>query len=294
VTAVSAMRFVQVDVFGDEPYQGNPLAVFPDAAGLTGDQMQTIAREMNLSETSFVMSAEGESYDVRIFTPAEELPFAGHPTLGTAWVLRHSGMVKGERLTQHSPAGATSVSFSGDRVSFERTGSVEPDLDQRSVDIAEQLARALSLKPTDIGHGAGALGRAGTLRPARADAGVAQLMVPVRDLETLGRVSVRRDLLDPLDPFGVYCFTGVAPGTVRARGLFPGAGVPEDPATGSAAAGLGLYLAARLGEITFEIEQGAEIGRPSRLYVAASPGHVQVGGRCHLVFEGEMSALPAS
>ena len=288
------MRFVQVDVFGDEPYQGNPLAVFPDAAGFTGDQMQKIAREMNLSETSFVTRVAASSYDVRIFTPAEELPFAGHPTLGTAWTLRHLGKAEGDALTQHSPAGATPVTFSDDRVSFQRTGAVEPDLDQRSVDIAEQLARALSLRPTDIGHDAGALGRAGTLRPARADAGVAQLMVPVRDLETLGRVSVRRDLLDPLDPFGVYCFTGVAPGLVRARGLFPGAGVPEDPATGSAAAGLGLYLAERLGEISFEIEQGGEIERPSRLYVAASLGRVDVGGRCHLVFEGEMSALPAS
>src|SRR5215212_6633987 len=84
--------FVQVDVFADRAFEGNPLAVFPQARALTATQMQSIAREMNLSETSFVTASSGDSYDVRIFTPQEELSFAGHPTIGTAWVLSDLGM----------------------------------------------------------------------------------------------------------------------------------------------------------------------------------------------------------
>ena len=286
------MRFVQVDVFGETPYRGNPLAVFLDASELSASQMQEIAREMNLSETTFVGNVRGGGYDVRIFTPGGELAFAGHPTLGTAWALRELGLVSGEQLVQVSPAGETVVRFGGDLVSFSREGTVEEDLDGRLVDVRADLARALGLSESDIGLDTGALGRAGTLRPARASAGITQLFVPVRDLEAMDRISVRPDLLSTIDAFGAYCFTAVAPGQISARAFFPGEGIPEDPATGSAAAGLGLLLADRLGEIDFRIDQGVKLGRPSVLHVKAAGGRVEVAGRCHMVFEADLQVLP--
>src|SRR5437870_1889102 len=108
-------RYLLVDVFARESLAGNALAVFPDPGSVDPARMQKIAREMNLSETTFVTAARDDGYDVRIFTPTEELPFAGHPTLGTAWVLRHLDVVTGERSIQRSAAGETSVTFEGDR-----------------------------------------------------------------------------------------------------------------------------------------------------------------------------------
>lgn len=286
------MRFVHVDVFADQAYSGNALAVFLDAGALSARQMQEIAREMNLSESTFVTSVSSDGYEVRIFTPGAELPFAGHPTVGTAWVLRELGLLTGDEVTQRSAAGETMVRFDDGFVSFTREGTVEADLDRQLHDVRADLGRALGLDESDIGFDTGALGRSGTLRPVRADAGVRQLFVPVRDLPALERVSVRPDLLTLLDSFGAYCFTAVAPGQIRARGFWPGAGITEDPATGVAAAGLGLFLADRLGAIDFQIDQGVEMGRPSSIKVEAVSGRVQVAGRCHMVLEGNLQVLP--
>ena len=285
------MEFFQLDVFADGPYRGNPLAVFPEAAELSKEQMQVIAREMNLSETTFVHGTTKDSYDVRIFTPAEELPFAGHPTIGTAWLLRKLGMVTADRITQRSPAGETNITVDGDRLAFERAGISEPDLSESRVTAAEDLARALGLDTNEIGLEAREFGRPGRLTPGYANAGLRQLMVPLRDLEALGRAWPRSDLTD-LDPMGTYCFTGTKAGSLRSRGFFPGVGVAEDPATGSAAAALGIYLAARLGDIHLEVVQGVEMGRRSVIELRAREGHVQVGGSSHLIFKGELQALP--
>lgn len=286
------MDFWQVDVFADAPYKGNPLAVFPDAGSLRSAHMQLIAREMNLSETAFVTRGEGESYDVRIFTPAEELPFAGHPTIGTAWMLLRLGRISGEVVVQRSGAGETKVWASGDLLWFERAGEPEDDLDRTHPRVDEQIARALSLELFEVGLEARELGRSGMLRPAYSSAGVRQLMVPVRDPDVLSRCAPRPDLLGGLG-MGAYCFTATGAGGIRARGFFPGAGVPEDPATGSAAAALGLYLAERVGSIELEIVQGVEMERPSRIALRARSGHVSIGGRCHLVLTGRLEDLPA-
>ncbi len=117
-------------------------------------------------------------------------------------------------------------------------------------------------------------------------------MVPVRDPDVLSRCAPRPDLLGGLG-MGAYCFTATGAGGIRARGFFPGAGVPEDPATGSAAAALGLYLAERVGSIELEIVQGVEMERPSRIALRARSGHVSIGGRCHLVLTGRLEDLPA-
>ena len=286
------MRFVQVDVFSDAAYRGNPLAVFPEAGALTTSQMQAIASEMNLSETTFVTTYSRDFYEVRIFTPSEEVDFAGHPTLGTSWVLRQQKFLGSDELIQRSRAGDTRVRVEGDRVWFVRTGSSGPDEDERLQDYSIWLARGLGLQDGDVGLEARELGRPGFLRPAFADTGLRHLMVPVRNLEALGSARPNPANLPDVRPGGYYCFTAVQAGRIRARGFFPGLGIEEDPATGSAAADLGVYLADRIGPIDAEIVQGVEMGRLSRLLMQASPGKVSVGGSCHHVFNGTLAELP--
>ena len=168
-------RYRIVDVFAREPLAGNALAVFPDPGSVEPDRMQRIARETNLSETTFVTEIHPDGYDVRIFTPTEELPFAGHPTLGTAWVLRSLGAVAGDAVTQRSPAGETPVTFDGDRVWLERTGAPGEDLPK-----VGPVLEALGLEQQDVGFDAVALGGASVrLAPAVANAGLDQLMLPI-------------------------------------------------------------------------------------------------------------------
>jgi trans-2,3-dihydro-3-hydroxyanthranilate isomerase len=285
------MEFFQVDVFTDTPYEGNPLAVVPEATGLDTAQMQSIAREMNLSETTFVTHVDGDSYSLRIFTPEVELPFAGHPTLGTAWTLLHLGRLGGGEFRQRSAAGETRVFKNQEELWFERPGDVGADLEQRDPDSTRRLGKALDLDASQVGMEVRELGRSGFLRPAPASSGVASLMVPVRDASALSGCSPRSHLLQEFGD-GVYCFTAIQAGRIRARGFFPGAGINEDPATGSAAASLGLYLADRIGPIDFELFQGVEARRPSHMWIKAAPGRVQVGGRCTLVLSGRFENLP--
>lgn len=288
------MNFLQVDVFADGPFRGNPLAVFPDASDLNSQQMQTIAAEMNLSETSFVMACDADSYSVRIFTPREELPFAGHPTLGTAWALRHLGRLGGDRLVQRSPAGDTEVRFGGDVVWFRRSGSVSGDLQKTDPRIDQRIASAVGLQLGDIGLEPRELGRSvNSLHPAVADTGIKHLMVPVRDAAALARSRPVAHLLDDLsEAHGAYCFTAIAAGAVRARGFFPSLGIEEDPATGSAAACLGVYLTSRIGPIELEVQQGVEMGRPSRMRIKTEADSVEIGGTCELIFEASMKTVP--
>lgn len=286
--------FLQVDVFADGPFRGNPLAVYPAASDLDAIQMQTIAAEMNLSETAFVTESGADSYSVRIFTPREELPFAGHPTLGTAWVLRHLGLVTGDRVVQRSAAGDTTVTFGPDAVWFERSGRSLPDLRETDERIQDRIARAVGLEPGDIGLEPRELGRSvNRLHPAVTDAGIKHLIVPVRDASVLARCRPVAHLLDDLsEAHGAYCFTALGAGAVRARGFFPSLGIEEDPATGSAAACLGIYLTARIGPIDLDIEQGIEMGRPSRMRIKAGEDNIQVGGSCELIFEGSLKTVP--
>ena len=285
------MDFTQVDVFADGPYAGNPLAVFHDASELDAVQMQTIAKEMNLSETSFVISTAGDSYDVRIFTPTHELPFAGHPTIGTAWTLLQRGAIKGSSLTQHSRAGEAPIRVDADDVIWiERGGSSEPDLEDADPKIVNAIAASLRIDPGGVGLEARELGRPGRLRPAFSDGGLRQLMVPVRDERVLERCvpPMGSDIVG----MGAYCFCAAGAGRVIARGLWPAIGINEDPATGSAALALGLYLADRLGDIEVEVGQGVQIGRPSRILLRAAKGRAMIGGRCVEVFQGRLSAVP--
>jgi trans-2,3-dihydro-3-hydroxyanthranilate isomerase len=275
-------RYLVVDVFARAPLEGNGLAVYPDPGSVDPERMQRIAREMNLSETSFVTAIRPDGYDVRIFTPGQELPFAGHPTLGTAWTLGHIGAISGNRVVQRSEAGETPVTFEGPRAWLERGGTVGNDLRE-----VGETCDVLEIGEGSVGFDAGSLGAGpAALRPAVADSGVPQLMLP------LATVSVVAGLRAPptlAHVQGVYCFAPLGPRRIKARFFAPDFGVSEDPATGSAAAGLGLYLGSRIGAIDFEIEQGAEIGRPSFISVRAEPGRVRVGGEVHLAAEGTLA-----
>jgi trans-2,3-dihydro-3-hydroxyanthranilate isomerase len=286
------LDFLQLDVFADHAYAGNPLAVFYDAPDLSTAQMQAIAREMNLSETTFVTSASSDAYTMRVFTPAEELPFAGHPTLGTTWALKHLGVVTANRCVQTTAAGPTPVEERDGVLWFERSGSADPDTGDDDA-LAARLTEALGLGPGSIGFEGSRLGRSGHLRPAFSDGGIRMLMVPLADVATLSACEPRADLLIDVGGDGAYCFTAAEPGHVRSRGFFPGVGVAEDPATGVAAAGLGIYLADRLGDIELEVAQGVEMGRPSRIFLRGrSSGSVEIGGRSELVFTGKLDRLP--
>jgi trans-2,3-dihydro-3-hydroxyanthranilate isomerase len=286
-----SLDFLQIDVFADRAYAGNPLAVFYDAPGLTTEQMQAIAREMNLSETTFVTESTEDAYTMRIFTPASELPFAGHPTIGTTWVLKHLGRVTAERCVQTTEAGDTPVEDRDGILWFERTGTADAPGDDG--DLVARLAEALTIPADSIGLDGSALGGAGALTPAFSDAGVRQLMVPLADVGVLERCAPRPDLLAEVGAGGAYCFSALDATRVRSRGFFPGFGVPEDPATGSAAAALGIYLGSRVGDVELEVAQGVEMGRPSRIYLRGrAEGAAEIGGRSELVFTGTLERLP--
>lgn len=268
--------YVVTDVFARSPLQGNALAVFHEPGTVPADRMQAVARETNLSETTFVTAIRPDGYDVRIFTPYTEMPFAGHPTLGTAWTLRHLGLVGTDHLTQVSQAGSTSVTAEGERMWLSRTGSVTPG-------DFEAVANAVGAPPDAVGFDAASIGGTGALMPAIANAGVEVVMLPLRSPEILRSLSVPGSLAGRDE---VYCFAPLGPGRILARFFAPGLGIAEDPATGVAAAGLGLYLGAHIGEIAVTVDQGAQVGRPSEIFIEASPGSARVGGQVHLVAEG--------
>ena len=280
-----AWRFKIIDVFTDRPLAGNQLAVVLDAEGLEAGSMQAIAREFNFSETTFVTRSQrpGCDWRVRIFTPFIELAMAGHPTVGTAVVLREAGLT-GSEVVFELGVGPTPVAFDGDGLAWmtqpeARFGTTVGDY--------ELLASALSLSPKDI--------RADL--PAQVvSCGNEFLFVPISSLEALGRMQANMAVWDRATSSvrrgGVFGFVETSRGRLRARMFAPALGVPEDPATGSAAGPLGAYFARHLGVTSLLIEQGVEMGRPSTLHVDASAVNPRVGGRAVTVASGELE-LPA-
>jgi trans-2,3-dihydro-3-hydroxyanthranilate isomerase len=303
---VKEYRFIQVDVFTDQPFGGNPLAVFHQAEGLSAKEMQQLAREMNLSETTFVLppQASGADFKVRIFTPATELPFAGHPVVGTHWALAYLG-----RVSLHEPV--TQVRFElgagvlpadlhviAGRVEQVVMTQGRPTFHAVLEDVAE-LAAGLGLAPEAITE---------TGLPVQAvSTGMPQMMVPVRSLADVQGLDPAQLNVAALNracrAVGTECalvftFETERPeATVHVRMFAPLLGVPEDPATGSANGALAAYLvhhrAVPITEPTtcILIEQGAEMGRPSKLNAEVDLGGkvitaVRVGGQVVPVAEG--------
>jgi trans-2,3-dihydro-3-hydroxyanthranilate isomerase len=273
-------RYVVCDVFTDTPLEGNQLAVFTDARGLDGDEMQALAREINFSETVFVLPAEaGGHAKIRIFTPLAELPFAGHPTLGTAFVL--GGPLQTPELRLETGRGIVPVRLEREdsRLVFGRMDQPIPSIQPYEAE-AELLA-ALVVERSEL--------------PVELyDNGMRHVYVCLRSVDEVA--SLRPDLgrLDLPPDLGINCFAGSG-ARWKTRMFAPGGGIAEDPATGSAAGPLALHLA-RHDRIAFgdeiEISQGAEIRRPSTLFARAEGTadkveRVEVGGSAVVVARGE-------
>jgi trans-2,3-dihydro-3-hydroxyanthranilate isomerase len=297
-------RYLTADVFTDERFGGNQLAVFPDAREIAPELMPHIAREFNYSETTFVLPPidPGNTARVRIFTPGGELQFAGHPTIGTAHVLASIGSVKlsgsETRIVLEEGVGPVPVTV--------RSTNGEPDFAQLTAAMlpevgppppsANTLAAMLSLEPGDVLDG--------DMSAQSVSCGTPFLFVPLRDRAAVGRARLKLDLWE--SALGAYLTNKVfvfamggerATSDVRARMFAPGIGIAEDPATGSAAVGLAGYLAARdsrtSGTLRWVVEQGFEMGRPSILEIEADKKEnrntaARVGGRTVLICEGTM------
>ena len=293
-------RYVTVDVFTDRPFGGNPLAVVLDAQGLSTEEMQAIAREFNYSETTFVLPPRDGAHDaeVRIFTVNSEIPFAGHPNVGTAFVLATRAKTPPTRLLFEEKAGLVPVeivSEAGKVVSAELT--VPQPLKRMTEVPVEEAAACLSLSVSDI--------RTDRHPPHIISVGLPFLAVELASREALRRAKPDADAFGRIFPLdgsdAVYFYArdvppGERPIDVQARMFHPGAsGLSEDPATGSAtAAAAALFAeldAARDGELKLTIGQGFDMGRPSLLLtrVRKQGGKVvsaRVGGACAPMMEG--------
>jgi trans-2,3-dihydro-3-hydroxyanthranilate isomerase len=291
------------DVFTDHAFGGNQLAVFPEGDKVPERHMQKIARELNLSETVFVLPATRPEHlcRLRIFTPARELPFAGHPTVGTACTLAEIGRISfaddRAEVTLEEGVGPIPVSILRDgkrhRATF--TTARLPEIGPPAP-AAAALAECLGVRPEDVLES--------PIRPMAASCGVAFLFVPVRDRSVLARARVDSAAcarhLAGYWTNEIFVFTRDAelPGSsLRARMFAPLAGIPEDPATGSAAAALAGVLASvearRDATLRWRIEQGFEMGRPSLIDLEADLTAqglvaVRVGGESVLVGEGRL------
>ncbi len=297
-------EFVTVDVFTDRRFGGNPLAVFPAADGLSDADMQALAAEFNLSETTFVLPPDDPRHSarVRIFGPRSELPFAGHPNVGTGFVLARRMDNPPEHFTFEELAGLVRVhvlrgpdgTVDGARISAPRSltrGSAVP---------TETVAACAGLDPEDIATGAHT--------PLIASVGMPFVIAEVTDLAALGRAAPDPAAFRAAQPafaqeaarFPLYLYVRVDGSALRLRTRMfaPLGGIMEDPATGSASAALAALLTAEApGEnvaLTFEIEQGVEFGRPSRIVAAArktgeGPVSATVSGTCVPMLAGTVT-----
>jgi trans-2,3-dihydro-3-hydroxyanthranilate isomerase len=276
-------RYVVADVFTSTPLEGNPLAVVTDARGLPPQRMQQIAREFNLSETVFVLPAEDDGdARVRIFTPAAELPFAGHPILGTAFVLGSAGGQETIRL--ETGAGVIRVDLTRENGRIVSGRMRQPVPDWAPYAGTDELLAALGVTSAEL-----------PVEMYRN--GPRHVYVALASEREVAAVRPDLGALAQLPAMGVVCLAG-AGHRWKARNFAPGLGVPEDPATGSAAGPLAVHLA-RHGRIAFgqeiEISQGAEIGRPSTLYARVTGDGdridaVEVAGGAVVVAHGELDA----
>jgi trans-2,3-dihydro-3-hydroxyanthranilate isomerase len=283
VARVRRFRYVVIDVFTDTALQGNQLAVFTDARDLTSEEMQALAREMSFSETTFVLPAtvDGADARIRIFTPSNELPFAGHPTLGAAFVLGAPLQRIVIRLETGSGIVPVELQREGPRIVF---GWMEQPLP-----LWEPVANA-----DEILAAVGA--RTSGLPVERYELGPGHVFLELSSPQEVAALRPDFAMVVRVTPDGVNCFA--RDGTRwKLRMFAPSDGVPEDPATGSAAGPLAVHLA-RHGRISFgeeiEISQGAEVGRPSTLYAVAEGSadrleRVRVGGAAVTVARGEFT-----
>jgi trans-2,3-dihydro-3-hydroxyanthranilate isomerase len=273
--ATHPFRIVNVFTEDQGPFTGNPLCVFENGSGLSSYEMQALARQFNLSETTFILPSTRANARVRIFTPAYEMAFAGHPTLGTAHVCR-ALQLGGDSLVLEMQAGLIPVRADGDRWTLSALAATSRELDVSR----DALAAALGLDTRDIGE-----------RPLWVKAGKEQLVVPLTSTDAVRRALPSSASMakivseDGLSMAYVFCLTGTAAGgrdQALARFFFPGGGaILEDPATGSATANFGAWCLTmqRALPVQLQISQGEFVGRPSTLFLDVNRrSQVFVGG----------------
>jgi trans-2,3-dihydro-3-hydroxyanthranilate isomerase len=289
-------RFYTLDVFTTTRFQGNPLAVFTDGDALSKDQMQAIAREMNLAETVFVQKPSDERAlaRLRIFTTQEELRLAGHPVVGTWFLLAELGVVPaqegGVHIMQETGAGVLPVEIRFKAGRPQRVTMTQTEAAFRPCKIkVSALASALGVSAKDLDA---------SLEPEFVSTGIFNLMVPFKNRAALGKIAMNMTALRELlgkNATMAYCFALNGNGKAAARGMLPW-GIYEDPATGSAAGSLGAYLV-KSGKLsaghTLNILQGEEMGRPSHIEVEVSQAGKKlvprVSGAAVRVFEGTIA-----
>jgi trans-2,3-dihydro-3-hydroxyanthranilate isomerase len=293
-------EYLTLDVFTEQRFGGNPLAVFPHAEGLSDDDMQAIAREFNYAETTFVLppTDPANTARVRIFNPVAEMPFAGHPNVGTGFALARRG--GGDSLRFEEPAGIVTVQIDRgpDGAVRGATISAPRSLQQGIAVPSEHVAACAGLSQDDLET---------TLHePLVAGVGTDFIFAELNTVTALQAatpdVAAFRDLADDMPELAphpkLYLYVRTAPEQVQARMFAPLVGVPEDPATGSAAAALAALLVSFApGDdvaLAFEIAQGTEMGRPSRLLATAvktgeGPVEATVGGACVPVMHGTIT-----
>ncbi len=297
---MSKYSFLQIDVFSEVPFGGNPLAVFTEAAGLNSDEMQKIAREMNLSETTFILTPEHPDADfkIRIFTPVNELPFAGHPVIGTAHAI-----VEKEMVRKPSPKVQIKMELDVGIVNVEVEGK---DDEIEKITMHQRLPHFMDC-PADVTLIASILDideqsivKTG-LAPEIVSTGLPFIIVPLDSLETVGELEINYPLInqnkDILGGLPIAVFTretvdGTA--SVHVRVFATEYGVPEDPVTGSAAGCIASYLVkygVMKGGVPFFIEQGLEVDRPGRVEVEIKTEgdnitDVLVGGKTVTILDG--------
>ncbi len=280
--------FYQVDVFTNRIFGGNPLAVFTNGQSFAEEDLQKVAREMNLSETTFVYpsSTDNADFDVRIFTPTSEIPFAGHPTLGTTYVLRKYSSVTANPLKLNFKTGIISVCAEEDKIYMQHPSAQILHELSPSEKVAEALGLPIRALNTNL--------------PIQVvSTGFPALLVPIDSISDINKISLNSQTLNEvLEPLGIdmiypfCCETRSPENTLHARAFAPNLGIPEDPATGSVAGAIGAYWA-RVNngkEVNILIEQGYEMQRPSLIYVSVSKDNkIRVGGQCKPVFTGYMN-----
>jgi trans-2,3-dihydro-3-hydroxyanthranilate isomerase len=296
------LDFKTVDVFTDRRFGGNPLAVVPDGGGLTTEQMQSIAAEFNLAETTFVLPPKNAAHtaEVRIFTPRAEMPFAGHPNIGTAFVLATLGNARGrtvgEPLVFEEKAGLVRLDLIRDGTAVVGARLAAPQSLQRGDDVSlDMVAAACSIGVSDI--------EIANHPPCIASCGVPFVFAELKTRSALAAARARADIfaeqLRPDRAIGILLYTIEKAGDVdiQARMFAPLLGVPEDPATGSANVALaGLLASLRPApDLTLQlrIAQGVDMGRPSLLEATAEKrdGRITgmwIGGKCVSMMRGSL------
>jgi trans-2,3-dihydro-3-hydroxyanthranilate isomerase len=300
------VKFVTVDVFTDRQFGGNPLAVVPDATGLSTRQMQAIASEFNLAETTFVLPPEKaeNTARMRIFTPRAEIPFAGHPNIGTAYVLgrrgeSHGRPIRGDELLFEETAGLVRIELwrQGSTVIGARLAAPQPlvVIEEVGCDIIGE-ACAISVADIEVRHH----------QPCIAGCGMRFVFAELNDLRALAAAQPRSDAfvrhlpMDRVTGVHLYVWTSRETADIQSRMFAPLYGVPEDPATGSANVALIGLLAQLRSEPDLRLEkvirQGVEMGRPSRLMASAqkTAGTVTatyIGGNCMPMMEGVLDLI---